>query len=293
MLGSSRPATSLTGCPRLILFALSAFNHSQSADAEQEYDRLRGLAREEAGKRSSASSRSQQAYSSGDGAAAHTLSEEAKSHGLRMADYNKQASDFIFRENNAPGRVAPDTIDLHGQFVEEAIEILEVRVRAAKGRGEKHLHVIVGKGNHSPGHVQKIKPAVERICSQEGLKFHTEANEGRIYVDLTGGDVDMGQVNGWQGYQQQGGYQQQNQGYQQQGGYQQNQGYQQQGGYQQNQGYQQQQGGYGGQQQHHQNQQQHYGGGGGGHGGQNQEMEKLARKFLPRILRYLQRLLCK
>jgi hypothetical protein len=34
-------------------------------------------------------------------------------------------SEFIFRENNANGRVEADTIDLHGQFVEEAEEILE------------------------------------------------------------------------------------------------------------------------------------------------------------------------
>jgi hypothetical protein len=35
--------------------------------------------------------------------------------------------EFIFRENNANGRVEADTIDLHGQFVEEAEEILEVQ----------------------------------------------------------------------------------------------------------------------------------------------------------------------
>jgi DNA-nicking Smr family endonuclease len=40
-----------------------------------------------------------------------------------MDQYNKQASDYIFRENNALGRVADDTIDLHGQFVEEAEQI--------------------------------------------------------------------------------------------------------------------------------------------------------------------------
>ena len=213
-----------------------------------------------------------------------------------MAQYNKQASDFIFRENNAPGRVAADTIDLHGQFVEEAEDILEERIRAAKGRGETHLHVIVGKGNHSPGHIQKIKPRVEKVCSEEGLQFHTEHNEGRIYVNLTGGAVDMGAVNGWQGYQQHGQQQQQQQyggggayqGQQQGGGGYPSQGQsfgQQQQGYQQHSqpGYQQQQhggGGHGGQQQHHQQ------------NDQNQEIEKLAKKFLPRILRKLKQLLC-
>ena len=190
-----------------------------------------------------------------------------------MEQYNKQASDFIFRENNADGRVAADTIDLHGQFVEEAEDILEERIKYAKSTGQTHLHVIVGKGNHSPGHIQKIKPRVEQVCREQGLQFHTEPNEGRMYVNLQGGNVDMQAVNNWQGYnQQQGGYQQG--GYPAQG--------------QQNFGQQQQQ------QQHHGGQQQHHGGGGQQHGGgnQNAEIEKLAKKFLPRILRKLKQLLC-
>jgi len=87
------------------------------------------------------STQSQQAYQNGDGAAAHQLSEESKQHAAKMDQYNKQASDFIFRENNAPGRVADDTIDLHGQFVEEAEQILEQRIRYAQQNGQTHLHV--------------------------------------------------------------------------------------------------------------------------------------------------------
>ncbi|OQD78187.1 hypothetical protein PENDEC_c001G05699 [Penicillium decumbens] len=166
-----------------------AFNHEQSSDAEQEYDRLRDLARQEASKRGQCFSRSQEAYASGDGAGAKQLSEEGKAHGRKMEEYNKQASEFIFRENNANGRVAADTIDLHGQFVEEAEEILEERIRYAKAHGQSHLHVIVGKGIHSAGHVQKIKPRVERICRELGLQYATEENAGRIYVNLTGGEA--------------------------------------------------------------------------------------------------------
>jgi hypothetical protein len=171
-----------------------------------------------------------------------------------MEQYNKQASEFIFRENNAEGRVAADTIDLHGQFVEEAEDILEERIKYARSTGQTHLHVIVGKGNHSPGHVQKIKPRVEQVCRELGLQYHTEPNEGRIYINLQGGNVDMQNVNNWQGYQSQPGYQQ----------------------------------GYPGGQQHHQQQQHH----GGQQQNQNDEIEKLARKFLPRIFRKLRKLLC-
>jgi hypothetical protein len=108
-----------------------------------------------------------------------------------MDEYNKQASEFIFRENNAPGRVEADTIDLHGQFVEEAEEILEERIKYAKAHGQNHLHVIVGKGNHSANHIQKIKPRVEQVCRELGLQYSTEENAGRIYVNLTGGAAVM------------------------------------------------------------------------------------------------------
>jgi len=80
------------------------------------------------------------------------LSDEGKRHQKKQAEYNKQASEFIFRENNAPGRVAEDTIDLHGQFVEEAEDILEARIRDAQARGQTHIHVIVGKGNRKDEH---------------------------------------------------------------------------------------------------------------------------------------------
>lgn len=119
----------------------TAFNHQSSQSSEAEYDRLRDLARAEASKRGACFDRSRQAYSAGDGGAAHQLSEEGKAHGLKMEQFNKQASDFIFRENNATGRVADDTIDLHGQFVEEAEDILEARIRYAQQNNQSHLHV--------------------------------------------------------------------------------------------------------------------------------------------------------
>jgi hypothetical protein len=186
-----------------------------------------------------------------------------------MDQYNKQASDFIFRENNATGRVADDTIDLHGQFVEEAENILEQRIRYAQQNGQTHLHVIVGKGNHSVNHIQKIKPRVEQVCQELGLQYATEQNEGRMYINLQGGAAVMPPVGGGHGGQQQHGGQHG----QQHGGYQ--------GGQQ---GY---QGNYpGGQQQgtQHGNQQ--------NNNNDNEELERLAKKMLPKILRKLERACC-
>lgn len=132
---------------------------------------------------------SQRAYQEGDGAEAKKLSNEGKQHATKMEQYNKQASEYIFRANNATDRVADDTIDLHGQFVEEAEDILEARIRDAQARGQTHLHVIVGKGNHSANHVQKLKPRVEQVCRELGLQYATEENEGRLYVNLKGDEV--------------------------------------------------------------------------------------------------------
>ena len=172
-----------------------------------------------------------------------------------MAQYNKQASEFIFREHNAEGRVPSDTIDLHGQFAEEAEDILNERIRYAKSTGQTHLHVIVGKGNHSSDHIQKIKPRVEQICQQEGLQYNMEPNEGRIYINLTGGSA----ATNMQPMEQQGYPQQQFQ-YGSQQGYA---------------GVQQQQPQYGGQQQYYGGQQQQY----GTSQGQDDDVEKLVKKF--------------
>ncbi|KAH9427166.1 hypothetical protein MCOR02_012407, partial [Pyricularia oryzae] len=152
----------------------------ENNDVEAEYDRLRDLARQEARKRGDCFERSRQAYENGDGAEAKRLSNEGKKHGANMERYNKQASEYIFRENNNPERVAEDTIDLHGQFVEEAEDILEARIRDAQARA---------RGTCTAGGVQKIKPRVEQVCRELGLDYATEANDGRIFVDLTGAKV--------------------------------------------------------------------------------------------------------
>ncbi|TVY88529.1 Smr domain-containing protein, partial [Lachnellula willkommii] len=259
MASSSIPMARLGGNEQVLYrtdnAAAQAFNHDTNSSAEAEYDHLRDLARQEASKRGSCFDRAHQAYESGNGALAHQLSEEGKAHAAKMDQYNKQASDYIFRENNAAGRVADDTIDLHGQFVEEAENIVEQRIRYAQQNGQSHLHVIVGKGNHSRDHVQKIKPKVEQVCRELGLQFATEENAGRMYINLQGGPAVMPPAHSYQ----QGGQQQQHHGGNQQhnGGYQQGHGQQQQGGYQQQ----------GGQNQNQNN-------------NDNDELEKLAKKFL-------------
>jgi hypothetical protein len=108
-------------------------------------------------------------------------------------------------------------------------------------------------------HVQKIKPKVEQVCQELGLQYATEENAGRMYINLQGGPATMPPANSYQQEQQHGGFHGQQP---QQGGY--------------------QQGGYSGGQQQGGNYQ-----GGNQQNGQNDELEKLAMKFLPRILNKL------
>ena len=142
---------------------------------------------------------------------------------------------------------------------------------------------IVGKGNHSPGHIQKIKPKVEEVCQELGLQYATESNAGRMYINLQGGAAVMPEQfkhhGGGGGGQHHGGGQQQHQqhGQQQSGGYQGGNTYPQMNYHQQ-----QQQGGYQGQQQHGGQQQQD----------PNAEIEAEVKKYLPKILRMCQRQCC-
>jgi DNA-nicking Smr family endonuclease len=67
------------------------------------------------------------------------LSEKGKLHDKAAKLYNQQAADFVFRANNAGS--APDEIDLHGLYVEEAANAVEIRIQACQRRHEDHLHV--------------------------------------------------------------------------------------------------------------------------------------------------------
>lgn len=124
--------------------------------------------------------------------------------------------------------------------------------------------------------MQKLKPAVERICRELGLQCVTEENAGRIDVDLTGGMPAFSPQG--QGHYADAGYPQQQQQQQQGQGYGQGQYYPPAAN---GAGYPgQAQGAYGGAGQHGQNQ--------GQANDQNAEIEAAVAKYLPRILRKLE-----
>ncbi|RWA08020.1 hypothetical protein EKO27_g7084 [Xylaria grammica] len=158
-----------------------------SPGTELKYKKLREEADAEYEKKKNCMQRAHEAYENGDGAGAKQLSNEGKEHAARAEELDRKASRMIFDINNA--MADDDAIDLHGQYVEEAISRLAERIRKDQVKGRPHLHVIVGKGNHSVGHIQKLKPAVEDLCRDLGLHYKTEENAGRVFVDLQGGDI--------------------------------------------------------------------------------------------------------
>lgn len=152
------------------------------------------MASREADKRSELLTQSQQAYKEGDGEQAKILSNKAKEHEAKMDEYNEKAASFVFQANNV--KSAADEIDLHGLFVDEAIDVLGKRIQACIERRDSYLKAIVGKGLHSE-HGPKIKYAVEEMCQKQGFRWALEeGNSGVIVIDFTqsGGEVPVDQI---------------------------------------------------------------------------------------------------
>ena len=124
---------------------------------------------------------SQAAWQSGDKASAKRFSDEGKAEGAKMDACNRQAADAYFAANNA--RHGLGEIDLHGLHVSEAIDRVEERLRQCQAQRAQQLVVIVGRGNHSKDHVQKIKPAMQRLVEEHRLRVDVGApNEGCITI---------------------------------------------------------------------------------------------------------------
>ena len=104
------------------------------------------------------------------------LMEEAKAE-------NARASKMIFEKLNGNGKQPFGTIDLHLQFVADAVRICEEEYEKVKNDGSlAQFVVIVGKGNHSKGGKALISPKIEEWATEKGLKY--ELTEGKIICEL-------------------------------------------------------------------------------------------------------------
>lgn len=127
------------------------------------------------------SARSQAAYRSGNGALAKDLSLQAKALHSQVDFHNKEAAKLHFQAHNVDQ--PSGTIDLHGLFVKEALQVLEKAAADARKDKQSDLTVIVGAGNHSRDGVQRIRPAVEKWCRDRGHEFDV-VNQGCLKIHL-------------------------------------------------------------------------------------------------------------
>jgi len=93
-----------------------------------------------------------------------------------------RASQLIYDRLNAPGRHPDGTVDLHLQFVADAVRIADESAERMRAKGISQLVLIVGKGNHSEGGKKKIHPAIVEWAQKKSLNY-TE-REGCIVIDL-------------------------------------------------------------------------------------------------------------
>lgn len=141
------------------------------------WKKYRGEAEKEVKLRGEKFEQSKQAYESGNKELAKQLSDEAKVHDENFKRLNKEAGEKIFQEINQKN--SETIIDLHGLFVEEALEFLQERIEILKGSGKK-LEIITGAGNHSKDKAL-IKPKVIDLLNEKSLKFE-EVKNGQIDV---------------------------------------------------------------------------------------------------------------
>ncbi|KAG8948699.1 hypothetical protein FRC03_000590 [Tulasnella sp. 419] len=116
-------------------------------------------------------------------ASAKKLSHEAHKHETKKNQFNKQASELIYKKYNPWNR--PDLINLHGLHTDEAIKYTEAAIKAARQSGKNEVKLIPGWGKHSKDGVAKINPAVQEWLKRNGYpsKLHHN-NDGMIVVDL-------------------------------------------------------------------------------------------------------------
>jgi DNA-nicking Smr family endonuclease len=150
----------------------------------EDHQILREKANEQAGIMKQCFNDSQMAFKSGEKQKAKELSDKGKKAKAEMERFNRSAADAIFKSNNAKV-TEPNTIDLHGLHVDEAIEKVEETIERYKAEKKTHLVIIVGVGNHSQNHQAKLKPAINSLVAKLNVSFTpNKPNPGCIFVDF-------------------------------------------------------------------------------------------------------------
>ncbi|CUS07604.1 unnamed protein product [Tuber aestivum] len=186
---------------------------SQSSRKSEPGAGYRAQAAEQARERTEALRKSQNGSDQTSPSALYSSNAKAHSRAARMHqqkrdELNALASREIFRHYNPryPSTAANSTLssipslfgalfslfvaapndlsrlDLHGQYVSEAIPIVEDHLKRCRREGVKTTLVITGRGAHSRGGIARIKPEVEALLARMGVKYWKHG-EGAFHVD--------------------------------------------------------------------------------------------------------------
>ncbi|TPX35877.1 hypothetical protein SmJEL517_g01674 [Synchytrium microbalum] len=119
--------------------------------------------------------RATEAYKSGDSRSAKAFSLEAHAYNQRMQELHQEAASQLYTSRNSANT---NTLDLHGLFPQEAIQILEGKLQQLRRTGGS-IFVITGSGHHSRG-VAKLAPAVREWLTSNSYSWK-EADMGDGY----------------------------------------------------------------------------------------------------------------
>jgi len=81
----------------------------------------------------------------------------------------------------------PDSVDLHGLHVAQAVQIVEEKLANAasmRRKGYASFHIITGKGLHSEGGEIKLLPAVIELLDAKRFTYEHKPEEGVVDVML-------------------------------------------------------------------------------------------------------------
>ena len=106
----------------------------------------------------------------GNKAAAANFSKLANNLNTQLKSLNQSASRRIFDQRNYNSSSSEPIIDLHGLHPEEAIDILNEKVRKFSASGFRgKIVIITGTGHHSRGQ-SKLLPSVRTYLQSAGYK---------------------------------------------------------------------------------------------------------------------------
>ncbi|CAE7234214.1 unnamed protein product [Rhizoctonia solani] len=150
------------------------------AHQDPHYQQLRERASKAGDSMSKSFEDAKKAFERGQKAKAKLLSQAGRKYQADMCRLNNEASRWVHEKLNSGDN--KDGVDLHGLYVQEAVDRAESAMKTAKKRGDEQLRLIVGRGSHSEGEKARIKPAIEQLLSRRRMDYSTDPRNAGVLI---------------------------------------------------------------------------------------------------------------